>query len=138
MYKAQATNLRGFDQNIRNGSSYAVFNSELRIPLLKYLFNKPFRSLFFENFQVIGFADAGSAWTGVNPFSIENAYNKRIIEEVPFRITITSLRDPMVYGYGFGFRSVLAGYFLRLDYAWGLEDDIQTPRKTYISVGMDF
>ncbi|RYD79182.1 MAG: hypothetical protein EOP53_10020 [Sphingobacteriales bacterium] len=138
VYKAQATNLRGFDQNIRNGSSYAVFNSELRVPLLKYLFNKPFRSLFFENFQVVGFADAGSSWTGVNPFSIENAYNKRIIQETPFTITVTSLRDPMVYGYGFGFRSVLLGYFIKVDYAWGREDDVQTPRKTYISLGMDF
>jgi hypothetical protein len=138
VYKAQATNMRGFNQNIRNGSSYAVFNSELRVPLLKYLYNKPFRSQFFENFQVVGFADAGSAWTGVNPFSIENAYRKRIIDENVFHITVISLRDPMVYGYGFGFRSVLLGYFIKLDYAWGREDDVQTPRKTYISLGMDF
>ncbi|MGZ5243471.1 MAG: hypothetical protein ACXWW0_06255, partial [Bacteroidia bacterium] len=138
VYKAQATNMRGFDQNIRNGSSYAVLNSELRVPIFKYLFNKPFRSQFFENFQVIGFADAGTAWTGVNPFSIENAYNKRIIQETPFTITVTSLRDPLVYGYGFGFRTLLLGYFMRLDYAWGIEDEVNTGRKVYFSLGLDF
>ncbi len=137
-YKAQATNMRGFDQNIRNGSSYAVLNSELRVPVLKYLFNKPFRSQFFENFQVVGFADAGSAWNGVNPFSIDNAFNKRIIHEVPYTISVTSLRDPLVYGYGYGFRTLLLGYFMRLDYSWGIEDGERTDRKVYFSFGLDF
>ena len=30
LFQALATNLRGFDQNVRNGTSFVVFNSEIR------------------------------------------------------------------------------------------------------------
>jgi hypothetical protein len=137
-FKTLATNVRGFDQNVRNGSSYALINSEIRVPVIKYIFNRPFRSTFFENFQAVGFADAGMAWNGLNPFSIDNAFNKRIIDVNNFHITVISLRDPVVYGYGFGFRSVFLGYFVRLDYAWGVDDGVRGPRRTYLSMGYDF
>jgi hypothetical protein len=138
VYKAQATNLRGFDQNVRNGNSYAVINSELRVPVFKYIFNRPFRSAFFENFQTLGFLDVGSAWNGLNPLASENSDNKRIIQQGALKITVISQRDPIVYGYGFGFRSVLLGYFIRVDYAWGVEDGLRTDRKVYASLGLDF
>jgi hypothetical protein len=137
-YKMLATPLRGFAQNVRNGTSYAVFNSELRIPIIKYIVNHPIRSTLLENLQVVGFFDAGTAWTGANPFSIENAYNKTIYTQVPFVVTVTSLRDPIVYGYGFGFRTILIGYYLKLDYAWGIEDGLVGRQRTYLSIGYDF
>ncbi len=43
-FQTIATNMRGHSQNIRNGNSYAVFNSELRVPIFTYLINKPIRS----------------------------------------------------------------------------------------------
>jgi hypothetical protein len=138
VYKTLATPVRGFDQNVRNGSSYAVFNSELRIPIVKYLINHPVRSSLLENLQVVGFVDAGSAWTGINPFSLENAYNKTIYNQPPFTITVTSLRDPFVLGYGWGLRTVLLGYYMKLDWAWGIEDGVTGPQKTYFSLGYDF
>jgi hypothetical protein len=138
VYKALATPLRGFDQNVRNGSAYAVFNSELRVPIIKYLINHPIRSNLLENLQVVGFVDAGSAWNGFNPFSEENAYNKTIYNQVPFKITVTSLRDPFVIGYGWGLRTVLLGYYLKLDWAWGIQDGVTGPQKTYLSLGYDF
>jgi hypothetical protein len=39
-YQTVATNLRGFDQNIRNGNSFALINSEIRVPIFKYLLNR--------------------------------------------------------------------------------------------------
>jgi len=138
-YKALASPMRGFNQNVRNGSSYAVFNSELRIPIIKYLVNHPIRSTLLDNLQVIGFFDAGTAWTGFDPFSIENAFNKTIYTSPPsFIVTVTSLRDPIVYGYGFGFRTVLFGYYVKLDYAWGVDDGITGNVITYLSLGYDF
>ncbi|HTF06259.1 MAG TPA: hypothetical protein VK826_19645, partial [Bacteroidia bacterium] len=59
-YQTLATPMRGFWQNIRNGNSFAMINSELRIPLFRYLFNRPLRSDFINNFQVIGFGDLGT------------------------------------------------------------------------------
>jgi hypothetical protein len=34
-FQALATNMRGFSQNVRNGNSFALINSELRWPVVK-------------------------------------------------------------------------------------------------------
>ena len=60
--------MRGFDQNIRNGNSFMVINSELRLPVFKYLLNTPTRIGIIDNFQVVGFGDVGTAWSGPSPF----------------------------------------------------------------------
>ncbi len=137
-YEALATPLRGFIQNVRNGSSYGVINSELRIPVIKYLVNHPINNNFEENFMAVGFFDAGSAWNGLNPFSIANAYSKTVYTQPPFIVTVTSLRNPIVYGYGFGFRDIILGYYLKLDFAWGVDDGITGSEVTYLSMGYDF
>ncbi len=138
IYKSAAVNLRGFRQNIRNGASYAVANSELRLPIFRFFSNKPLKSSFLENFQVIGFADAGVAFNGYSPFSEDNAFNKKIFYADPVKIERWSLRKPVVGGYGFGVRSNLMGYFVRLDWAWGIESGIEPERRFYLSLGTDF
>ncbi len=60
VYQTLATNLRGFDQNIRNGNSFAVINSEIRFPIFRYFANRPIKSDFANNFQIVGFGDIGS------------------------------------------------------------------------------
>ena len=47
-------------------------------------------------------------------------------------------RDPLVAGYGVGVRSVLFGYFVRLDYGWGIETRQTQDPMLYFSIGMDF
>jgi len=137
-YEALGTPVRGFIQNVRNGSSYGVLNSELRVPVIKYVVNHPMNSSFWDNLMVIGFFDAGSAWNGLNPFSLQNAYNKTIYNQPPFIITVTSLRNPIVYGYGFGLRDIILGYYLKLDFAWGVDDGVTGSEITYLSMGYDF
>jgi hypothetical protein len=138
IYKSAAVNLRGFRQNIRNGASYGLINSELRLPIFRFFSNQPLKSSFLENFQVIGFADAGVAFNGYSPFSEENAFNKKIFYADPVKIERWSLRKPVVGGYGFGVRSNLMGYFVRLDWAWGVESGIEPNRMFYLSLGTDF
>jgi hypothetical protein len=138
VFKAQATQMRGFIQNVRNGNAYAVLNSELRVPLFQYIFNRPLRSNFFQNFQVVGFTDVGSAWEGFNPIDSKNNYTTRIIDAPPFKITVINQRDPIVYGYGFGFRSTILGYYIKFDYAWGVEDGVTNSPIKYFSLGYDF
>lgn len=131
--------MRGFRQNIRNGNSYSVVNSELRVPLFKLFSNKPIKNNFVENFQVVGFGDIGTAWTGPHPFDEENAFNTRTVRKDPVYITVVNLSNPIVAGYGFGFRTSLLGYYLRLDFAWGMEDYITRDKAiTYFSLGKDF
>jgi hypothetical protein len=51
---------------------------------------------------------------------------------------VNYFRDPVIFGYGTGIRTLLFGYFIRLDYAWGIETrTIQDPRL-FFSMGMDF
>jgi len=137
-YQTLATNMRGFQQNIRNGNSFAVINSELRFPVFKYFSNKPVKSEFLNNFQIVGFADVGTAWTGPDPYSKENSLYTRIINQYPITVTVQTQREPIVYGYGVGLRSRLLGYFIRVDWAWGVEDGVVNPSIFYISLSLDF
>jgi len=138
VYQAVATNMRGFTQNIRNGNSFAVINNEIRWPIVKYFMNRPIHSDFFENFQIISFFDIGTAWSGKSPNSKQNAYNKEIVENGPITIVIDKDRQPIVYGYGFGLRSRLLGYFVRADWAWGIENNTVLPNIFYLSLSLDF
>ncbi|MBI4649430.1 MAG: hypothetical protein HY738_23235, partial [Bacteroidia bacterium] len=137
-YQALATNMRGFSQNIRNGNSFALMNNELRWPVIRYLANRPINSDFLANFQVVGFFDIGSAWSGKSPKDEKNAYNTRIVQNYPITVIIDNERAPFVYGYGFGIRSRVFGYFVRLDWAWGVESGVVQPRMFYLSLSLDF
>jgi len=138
-YQAVATNMRGFDQNVRNGNSFALFNSEFRVPIFKYLLNRPIKSDFVRNFQVVTFGDVGTAWTGPNPYDSSNALNHKVQQYGPFlTITLYSQHDPLVGGFGFGLRSRILGYFVRADWAWGVQDGEILPYKFYLSLSLDF
>ncbi len=137
-FQALATNMRGFIQNVRNGNTFAVLNNELRLPIFRYLANRPISSDFINNFQVIGFFDIGSAWSGSGPKSRENAYNTEVLQNGPITLIIDKDRAPYVFGYGYGLRSRLFGYFVRCDWAWGVEKDVILPRIFYLSLCMDF
>lgn len=137
-FKALAANMRGFDLNIRNGNSFALVNTELRIPVFKYFF-KRLRSSLLENFQLIGFYDVGTAWQGDSPFNEDNPLNTDTISENDFvSIKVNFFREPIVMGYGAGIRTMLFGYFIRLDYAWGIETRVVQDPKLYLSIGTDF
>jgi hypothetical protein len=140
IFQTLATNMRGFRQNIRNGNSFAVINSELRIPLFKVLMNKPIKSDFISNFQVIGFGDIGTAWNGLHPYSNDNSFNKKVIggDNPSLTIILDNQHEPIVGGFGFGLRSRLLGYFCRVDWAWGVQDGVILPNIFYFSLSNDF
>ena len=138
VYQTLATNMRGFTQNIRNGNNFAVINSEIRWPIIKYFANRPLNSGFLNNFMIIGFADIGSAWTGLTPYSGNNAYNQEVITNGPITVIIDKGKEPIVAGYGFGLRTRLLGYYVRADWAWGIENNVILPRIFYLSLNLDF
>ncbi len=136
-YQTLGSPMRGFYYNARNGSSFALFNTELRVPVFRYLLNRPIRSDFFQNFQVVAFGDAGTAWTGSDPYSDENSFNSQTIVRNPLTITIKNQREPVVFGYGFGLRTRLLGYFVRADWAWGVDDGVVLPNVFHFSLSLD-
>ncbi len=137
-FQAIATNMRGFQQNARNGNNFVVWNTELRWPVFQYFANHPISSDFFNNFQVVGFTDVGMCWYGADPFSEENTTNKYSFTRNPITVIIYEKKQPIIAGYGFGVRSRLFGYFVRLDFAWGLDNYTQQKRMTTFSLTTDF
>jgi len=136
-YQTIATPLRGFIQNTRNGNSFLLFTSELRLPLFTYFSTFPLKREFFQHFQIVAFADVGSAWTGAHPLAADNFFNTQVISNNPLTISVNNLREPIVGDFGFGFRSKVWGYFIRLDFGWGIENlEIQT-YKTQLSLSLD-
>ena len=138
-YQTLATNMRGFQQNIRNGNNFVVLNSELRFPLFSYFMNRPINYNFIKNFQLIAFGDIGTAWTGWNPYSQSNSLFNSYITDGNLNITVTEMKEPVVAGFGFGLRTTILGYFVRGDMAWGIEDGkISDKPRFYLSFNLDF
>jgi Tol biopolymer transport system component len=146
-FQTLATNMRGFQQNIRNGNNFLVYNSELRIPLIRYLLDHPVKSDFLNNFQVVGFTDIGMAWYGSKPLSEENTQNvKTFVDNDPVLgsggtgiiVTVIDRKNPLVAGMGFGLRSRLLGYFVRLDFGWGIDNWVVQKKVVGLSLTTDF
>lgn len=141
-FVALANSLRGFGQNIRNGNSYVLANAEVRVPIFRYI-SERIQSPFFRNFQAVAFFDAGTAWSGNNPYSEENPLNTSFFPTntggfKPVSVKVVYFRDPLVFSYGIGARTLLFGYHVRLDYAWGLETRNVLDPRLHLSLGMDF
>lgn len=137
-----ATSLRGFDYGTLYGNSAALFNAELRIPLVRALSSGPITSNFFRNLQLTGFYDFGSSWTGPIPFDNENNGRVRVVpekgENSPFKVEIKEYLNPWLYSYGAGFRSMIFGYYLKLDVAWPVENYTVKNPRFYVTFGFDF
>lgn len=139
-------NLRGFNYNRLNGNNVLTFNSELRVPIVKIFHRGSITSNFLRNFQLIGFYDIGSSWTGSSPFSEENDVGIKVIKpgsggegsKSPFEAIIKTSRSPWLASYGFGLRTVMLGYYMRFDFAKPIEDYQVGPMKFYLTLGYDF
>lgn len=137
-FQALATDMRGFKQNIRNGNSFALINSEIRWPFVRYIVGHPLRSNFLNSLQVVGFGDIGTAWTGASPWSGKNDYDTETYVNGPVKVTLESNRNPIVKGFGAGLRAQLLGYFIRADWAWGIDNSYILPKIFYLSFSLDF
>lgn len=137
-FQTLAVNVRGFPQNIRNGNSYALANTEIRFPVFSYFINTPIRSELVRNFQLVGFADAGTAWQGFSPYDENNPFNTLNITQGPVTVHVNYFREPVVLGYGGGARTTLLGYFFRVDYAQGIDSGAKKKPMWIFSLGTDF
>jgi hypothetical protein len=135
-YQSLAVNMRGYNQNVSNGNNAIVLNSEFRLPVFSTLFNKPINNAFLRNFQLVQFIDLGSAWNG--------AYSKLSRPESVYRNADVVVRikagglGPFIGGYGFGARSTLLGYFLRLDAGWEMGGFFRGKPLLHFAMGVDF
>ncbi|MBC7861528.1 MAG: hypothetical protein IAF38_01060, partial [Bacteroidia bacterium] len=102
--------------------------------------NRPIKTDFFNNFQIVAFGDVGSAWYGLNPYSEENTLNTNTYGDPgsPVQVTLFRQKEPIVGGFGAGVRSRIFGYFVRLDFAWGVDDKEIRKGMTMLSFCTDF
>lgn len=134
------TPLRGFGYNALHGSNVLALNLELRVPLVQYFYRGPISSNFFRNLQFTGFFDIGSAWSGKAPFYKENSVNTIRYRDKGsgYDIVVVDYRNPWLSGYGVGARTILLGYYAKVDLAWPVEDYERGKPKLYITLGYDF
>ncbi len=142
VFQTLAVNMRGYIQNVANGSNAVVINSEFRLPVFTTFFNKPINNAFVRNFQLIQFFDLGTAWNGsfkniqrpTNIFGPEPGPNPNpvIVRQRAGGI------GPFAGGYGFGVRSTLLGYFMKLDAGWPMNVFFAGKPVWYFALGFDF
>lgn len=138
-FQTLSVNMRGFPQNAANGNNTIVLNSEIRLPVFSTLFSRPINNAFLRNFQLVQFTDLGTAWNGkfdklARPVSL---YQDPSNPAVQVRIQTGGI-GPFIGGYGFGARSTLLGYFLRLDAAWAMNGFFIGKPYWYLAMGVDF
>lgn len=138
-YQSLAVSMRGFNQNVANGNNAIVLNSEIRAPIFSTFFNKPINNAFLRNFQLVQFIDLGTAWEG----NVRNIQRPQVVypNMVPGGPSVKFKAGgvgPFAGGYGFGARSTLLGYFLRVDCAWEMNSFFSNKPKWYFAMGMDF
>lgn len=139
-YQTLAENLRGYDQNIKNGNNVVLLNTELRLPVFATFVDQPINSDFIRNFQVTSFADVGTAWNQKLSFKndayatyVDNPNNPSVYLQIK-----NNFLGPFAGGYGFGARTTLGGYFLRLDAAWPMSGFFRGKPIWYLALGVDF
>ncbi len=139
-YQSLALNLRGFKQNTGNGNNAVTINSEFRLPVFSTLFNKPINNAFLRNFQVIQFIDLGTAWTGgIKNISRPSSHFPVNYNSVPVDVVLKAGGiGPFAGSYGFGIRSTLLGYFLRLDGGWEMRGLFRGKPLIQFAMGVDF
>ncbi len=135
-YQSLAVNLRGFRQNVANGNNAVVINSEIRVPVFTSFFNKPINNAFLRNFQIVQFVDLGTAWNGrFDKFERPNV--TYFSPPITLKVKAGGV-GPFAGGYGFGARSTLLGYFLRVDAAWEMNGVFKGKPQWYFAMGLDF
>ncbi len=122
--------LRGSSINSANGSNFGLVNAEFRFPLVAALLPGPIPILPLYNIQGQAFVDAGAVWGGRGPnrrfnFTYKDENGRRLL-------------DDLLIGTGFGLRTLLLGYPVRIDFAWPFDGRSFGDRRTYISIGFDF
>lgn len=138
-FQSLAVNMRGYNQNVANGNNAFVINSEFRFPLFSTLVSRPINNAFLRNFQLIQFIDLGTAWNGkYNGITRPGEYyTSPGATPVSVRLDAGGL-GPFAGGYGFGARSTLLGYFLKVDAGWPMKGIFRGKPIWYFAIGFDF
>jgi Tol biopolymer transport system component len=138
LFVEYVTNLRGFDYATLFGNNVLLLNAEFRLPIIRALSDGPISSNFFKNLQLIAFYDIGTSWSGKPPFSEGTSVSLERYKSGPFQIDVKNYLNPWLYSYGVGMRSVMLGYYMKVDVAWPVENYEVGNASWMVTLGFDF
>ena len=130
--------MRGYDLNEKYGTAAMLINIELKFPVFQYLSRFPVKSTFLRNFMLVAFTDVGTAWDGKIPITRRGSIIFIDYKETPFKANLANYSSPWLASCGFGLRTALLGYYLKIDYARPIEDFEIKSAKLTLSLGLDF
>lgn len=134
--------LRGTAINSRNGSHFGLINAEFRFPLIAALLPGPLPVVPLYNLQGTAFLDAGSIWGGRGDdprFNLLRTQPRHTPgDDATGEPETERVLDDLIVGAGFGLRTLLLGYPVRLDFAWPFDGHRFGQRQMYLSIGLDF
>ena len=133
-------NLRGYNYNKFQGNQILKLTTELRVPIIKYLFNREVSSSFLQNLQLISFFDIGSSWSGKSPFNTDNSINIWVINDPGsvFDAEVVNSKNPWLSSFGWGIQSLIMDYYVKIDFAKPIEDYKVGKPKLHFSIGYSF
>lgn len=138
VYSALSTEVRGHGYGARKAASVFGYTAELRIPVFQYLLSHNYKNSLLRNFQVICFYDAAVVWDGFLPEIHKSSTVDYVAENPVVKINLQYNREPWIAGSGFGLRTSLFGYFIRIDHAWQVNQYKFTQPRWLFSLGLDF
>lgn len=139
LFAEYVTNLRGFSYATLFGNNVLLMNAEFRVPIVQALTSGPISSNFFKHLQLIAFYDIGTSWSGKPPFSENVSVSFERIKSGPFQINVKNYLNPWLYSYGVGMRSVMLGYYMKVDVAWPVENyTVAKNPAWFVTLGFDF
>ncbi len=118
--------LRGYNNNARIASKFALANVELRFPLVQY-FLGGILPYILQTLNAAVFVDVGTA---MNDFSTFKAFGRNADG--------TLVPQDLLVGTGFGTRMWFLGFPLKFDVAWAYNGGGFSEPKYYISLGAEF
>jgi hypothetical protein len=87
---------------------------------------------------LVQFFDLGTAWNGKYD-KIERPGVTYMAQNNPIAVRVKAGGiGPFAGGYGFGARSTLLGYFIRVDAAWEMKGIFRDKPVWYFAMGLDF
>lgn len=139
-FQTLANTMRGYKQNARNGNTFIVLNTEIRIPIINTFFNRPVQSPILKHLQLVPFLDVGSSWEGLFPDKVESKRGAIFTwpnypQDPNITVNVANKYDQgIAMGFGAGLRTMIFGYFIRMDAAMNIRRDFML----HFAIGTDF
>ena len=132
--------IRGFNGNYRNGNTFFTLQSQFESKILEYLFKRPITAEVFANLKGHVFVDVATAFYGSGIYDEANVLSTSIVESRTkvLLIKINAYKNPLIASTGIGASTLIYGYQVSFDYAFGLEErKFRTP-ILHLSLGHSF